>query len=73
MPRNHRRITQTASDVLQSWRANCDVQILIYSSDPANPDADDIARVTDYVVGYACKGNKTLVEENEQTKQILLA
>jgi hypothetical protein len=46
---------------------------LIYSSDPANPDADDIARVTDYVVGYACKGNKTLVEENEQTKQILLA
>ena len=60
-------------DILQSWRANCDLQILIYSSDPDHPDPDDIARVTDYVVGYACKGNKTLKEERELTKKLVLA
>jgi hypothetical protein len=60
-------------DALQSWRGNCDVQILVYSSDPDFLDADDIARVTDYVVGYACKGNKTLKEEREQAAQLFLA
>jgi hypothetical protein len=73
MKRNHSRVHQTSMDVLQSWRANCDVQILVYSSDPEHPDADDIARVTDYVVGYACKGNNALKEEREQSKQIVLA
>lgn len=72
-PRNHGRVTQTSMDVLQSWRANCDIQILIYSSDPDQPDPDDIAKVTDYVVGYACKGNKTLKEERDANTRILLA
>lgn len=72
-PRNHKRVTQSSLDVLQSWRANCDLQILIYTSDPEHPDPDDIARVTDYVVGYACKGNKTLKEERDLTKKLLLA
>jgi hypothetical protein len=54
--------------MLQSWRANCDVQILIYNSDPKNPDLTDIARVTDYIVAYACKGNATMKEEREQNR-----
>ena len=58
-------------DALQSWRANCDVQILIYTSDPNNPDPSKIAKVTDYVVGYACKGNKCMKEEKEWMKELI--
>jgi hypothetical protein len=34
MPRNHSQLNQTSVDLLQSWRANCDVQILMYKCDP---------------------------------------
>ena len=74
MPRNHpRRLNQTSSDMLQSWRANCDVQILMYDCDPKKPSVSDLARVTDYVVGYSCKGNTTSKEEKEQYKHLTMA
>lgn len=72
MARNHPRLNQTSMDVLQSWRGNCDVQILIYDCDTKNPDVSEIARVTDYVVSYACKGNTTTQEEKEHTKQLIM-
>ena len=72
MPRNHRRLNQTSTDLLQSWRGNCDVQILVYNCDPKKPDISEIAKVTDYVVAYSCKGNATLKEEREQTKKMTL-
>jgi hypothetical protein len=50
---------------VQSCRANCDVTILIYDSDPKHPDATEIAKVTNYVVNYACKGNETLAIEQK--------
>jgi hypothetical protein len=55
------------------WRANCDVQMLIYESNPDCPDPGDIARVTDYIVAYACKGVESLAEEREQTKSLILS
>ena len=73
MPRNHRRVNQTSVNLLQSWRGNCDIQILIYDCDPRYPNIAEIARVTDYVVAYACKGNTTVKEEREQNKQLILA
>lgn len=73
MIRNHNRINQTSIDLLQCWRANCDVQILIYDCHPDKPSVSDIARVTDYIVGYACKGNTTSVDEKEHLKQMILA
>ena len=72
MPRNNRRMNQSALDVLRCWRANCDVQIILYESDPCMPDASEIAKVTDYVVAYACKGNTTIALEKKQIKQIIL-
>jgi hypothetical protein len=72
MKRNHNRITQSSMDMCQSWRANCDFQILLYDCDPFNPDPAEIARVTDYVVAYACKGNATLAEEKKQLKSLCL-
>ena len=73
MPRNHPRINQTSTHMLQSWRANCDVQVLIYNCDPRKPDISEIARITDYIVAYSCKGNSTLKEEKEQNRNILSA
>jgi hypothetical protein len=72
MPRNHPRIVQSSVDLLQSWRGNCDIQVILYESDPDNPDPEDVARVTDYVVAYACKGNASIVEEKTQAKSIIL-
>ena len=68
LKRNHPRLLQTSLYCLQAWRANCDVSIMIYDSDPAFPDLAEIAEVTDYVVSYACKGNIGYSLEREQLK-----
>jgi hypothetical protein len=70
--RNNSRLTQTSLYCLQSWRANCDIQILVYETDPKNPEAAEIAKVTDYVVGYACKGNTTLAIEKAHVKNFTM-
>ncbi len=45
----------------------------LYESDPKTPDPSEIAKVTDYVVNYACKGNLTLaVEKKKQVKDFTL-
>ena len=73
MARNHTRLSQCSEDLLQSWRGNCDIQVLIYRADAETIDAADIARVTDYIVAYACKGNVTTKEEKLQNKKLILA
>jgi len=72
MKRNERRINQTSLYCLQSWRANCDVKILLYATDPKCPDAAEIAKVTDYIVGYCCKGNSTQAVERKTVKDFIL-
>ncbi len=72
LKRDHTRLLQKSLNCLQSWRANCDVSILIYESDPEHPDASEIAKVIDYVVNYACKGNATLAIERKQVKEFTL-
>ena len=72
LPRNHRRLSQSSLLLAQSWRANCDVQILLYDSDPMHPNPEDVARATDYIVAYACKGVETLQEERRQMIDLVL-
>ena len=72
MPRNHKRLNQTSLDLLRSWRGNCDVQVLIYDNDPRYPNLAEVAKVTDYVVSYACKGSASLKEEREQNKNLII-
>ena len=71
LPRNHGRLNQTSTDLLQSWRGNSDVQVLVYDCDPKNPNVSEIARVTDYIVAYSCKGNCTFKEEREQSTKLI--
>lgn len=54
-----------------SWRANCDVQPIIYESNPKCPDFKEIARVTDYIVAYACKGVETFSQEKETIASLI--
>ena len=68
-----RRLLQSSSYALQSWRANCDVQLMLYQSDPDNPDLSELAAVTDYVVSYACKGNESVTEEKQKMKSYILS
>jgi hypothetical protein len=72
MPRNHARLNQTSLSLIKGWRGNCDVQVLIYDSDPDNVDLREISKVTDYVVAYSCKGNATHREERETMKRLIL-
>ena len=34
LPRNNRRTVQSSLYLLRGWRANCDVQLILYDSDP---------------------------------------
>ena len=73
LKRNHSRLKQTSIPMLQSWRANCDVQVIIYQSNPKELDVYDIARVTSYVVSYTCKGSETSEQEADAIKGLILA
>ena len=71
LPRNNRRITQSSKYLMQGWRGNCDIQLLIYKSPPQNIDAGDVSRVTNYVVSYACKGSESATDEKKGMKAII--
>src|SRR5688572_18714577 len=72
LQRNNRWIVATSKWLIQGWRANCEIQVLLYNCNPLHPNPEEIARVTDYIVAYACKGNKTFVEEKNQMKALIL-
>ena len=72
LQRNTVRMIQTSTSLLQAWRGNCDLQVILYDSPFDNFDFTEIARVTDYVVAYACKGNNTLQVEKDSIKTIIM-
>ena len=72
MPRNNIRLNQTSTALLQGWRGNCDVQMLVYKCDPKKPDSSEIARVTDYVASCSCKGNYSLKEERQHNRDLIM-
>ena len=71
LSRNHRRVNQTSQYALCSWRANCDVKIIIYNTDPEFPDTKVIAKLTDYCVSYTCKGSATLKQEVDMNRNFI--
>ena len=71
LQRNSKRMNQSSFTALRSWRANCDVQLIIYDSDPEYPNLDEIAKISDYVVSYTCKGNLRKQTEKGMMKEIV--
>ena len=72
MPRNHPKVVQSSIDILQSWRANCDIQIILYESDPNVVHPLEISKIADYIVTYSCKGHETLRDKREQMKTLIM-
>lgn len=66
-----RRVVQHSKTLLQGWRANCDIQLLIYRSHPNKPDLKEIEKVCQYVVAYAGKKNHTSKQEKEAMQNII--
>ena len=72
LKRNTKRMVQTSKSLVQAWRGNCDLQVLLYDSPADDFDFSEIARITDYVVSYACKGNTTLQVEKDNIKSVIM-
>ena len=72
LQQNHTRVVQSSMDMLRSWRANCDIQLLIYDSPPKDFNLKEISRIVDYLIGYTCKGNTTLQEERQTNRDLIL-
>lgn len=58
-----RRAVQHSKLLLRTWRANCDIKLIVYETDPNCPDISEIDNVIRYLVAYAGKKNKTHVQE----------
>jgi len=73
LPRRHsQRIVQHSKTLLQSWRANADIQLLIYRSNPAIPDIGEIEAVSRYCVAYAGKRYKSTKQEIDMIQDVIL-
>ena len=66
LPRNNKKLVQTSLYLSSGWRANVDFQILLISADDGSVNIKDIARLTDYIVSYMCKGNQTQIQEKKK-------
>ena len=62
LPWNNRRIVTTSKWLVQGWRAKFDNQVLLYECDSINPNPDEIARGTDYIMALTCKKMRVLVK-----------
>ena len=72
LPRLHSPwIVQHSKTLLQTWRANADIQLLIYRSDPAIPDVGEIEAVSRYCVAYAGKRYKTTKQEIDSIQNVI--
>ena len=72
LPRKHsRRINQHSRHILQAWRANADVQLIIYRSNPFVPHVSEIEAVCRYCTNYASKGHQTTQTENNMVQCVI--
>jgi hypothetical protein len=55
------------------WRVSCDVKVLLYESHTLNPDAQDLAKVTNYLVWYASKGAESTENKKAQLRAIVMS
>ena len=62
---------QISTVLVHSWRANCDIQLLLYDSNPYNPNLAEFAKVADYIVSYITKGNISYLTEQKLMKELI--
>ncbi|KAL3799034.1 hypothetical protein HJC23_005173 [Cyclotella cryptica] len=68
-----RKVNQTSIPVLQAWRGNIDIQLIMYRSDPRHPDINEIQGLVRYVVSYITKKGYRLKEEKKMMEDVILS
>ena len=72
MKRTHsNRVVQHSRTLLKGWRANCDIKLLLYFSNPDFPDIGEIEDVCRYVVAYTGKRNQTSRQEKDAIQNLI--
>lgn len=72
MKRLHsKRVVQHSRTLLQGWRANCDIKLLLYFSNPNLPDIGEIEDVCRYVVAYTGKRHGTTKDEKSAMQNLI--
>lgn len=72
LPRTQSRWTnQHSRPLLQAWRANADIQLIIYRSNPDVPDVGEIEAVSRYCVAYAGKRYQTTRQEINAIQDVI--
>ena len=66
-----KRVVQHSKSLLKSWRANCDIKLLLYFSDPRYPDIGEIEDVCKYVVAYTGKRHQTSRKEIDAIENLI--
>jgi hypothetical protein len=73
MRRTHSvHLVQHSESLLKVWRANCDIKLLLYYSNPSHPYICKIEVVCKYVVAYTSKRHNTTQEEKEVIQNIIM-
>jgi hypothetical protein len=65
-------LVQHSRSLLQGWRANCDIKLLLYCSNLNCPDISEIEDVCRYVVAYMGMRYNTSQEEKEAIQNIIM-
>jgi hypothetical protein len=66
------RVVQHSRMLLRGWRANCDIKLLLYYSNPNSPDISEIDDVSGYVVSYTGKRHNTSQAEIDAIQNIIM-
>ncbi len=66
------RVVEHSRTLLRSWRANSDIKLLLYYSDPSCPDISKIEDVSRYVVAYTGKQHNITQSEKDAIQNIIL-
>ncbi len=65
-------LVQHSKYLLKGWRANCDIKLLLYFTNPTCPDLREIEDVCRYVVAYNGKRHNTSQDKKEAIQNIIM-
>jgi hypothetical protein len=66
------RVVQHSRTLLRGWRANCNIKLLLYYSNPNCPDISEIEDVSRHVVSYMGKRHNTSQAEIDAIQNIIM-
>jgi hypothetical protein len=65
-------LVQHSKYLLKAWRANCDVKLLLYFSDPTSSDLCEIEDVCRYVVAYTGIRHNTSQDKKKTIQNLIM-